>query len=156
DVTRQSLAFPDWTHSNAVVYDPNDGNLMISMRNQSWLLKVDYANGLGTGDLVWKLGYQGDFAIANNDPSQWFYASHFPSIISRLGSQLTFAYFDNGNNRVLDNNGDACVQFQSPPCYSRATVFQIDEAAKTAQVNWQFQPNVFSFWGGSINQLENG
>jgi hypothetical protein len=156
DVNRHLEGLPDWTHSNALLYDDYDGNLLLSMRHQSWLIKINYGNGLGDGSIAWKLGWQGDFTLSGDDPSQWFYAAHYPSMISRTGSQLTFSYFDNGNLRVLDNSGTMCVPFMSPPCYSRATVFQIDEQAKTAQVNWQDLPNVFSFWGGSISQLENG
>jgi arylsulfate sulfotransferase len=53
----------DWTHSNAMIYTA-DGNLLVSMRDQSWILKRDYANGSGTGDIIWRLGWEGDFAIA--------------------------------------------------------------------------------------------
>src|SRR5262249_55222417 len=37
DLNRHPLTFPDWTHTNAVVYTPDDHNLMISMRTQSWV-----------------------------------------------------------------------------------------------------------------------
>ncbi len=33
------------------------------MRNQSWILKIDYANGTGTGNVLWKLGQDGDFTL---------------------------------------------------------------------------------------------
>jgi arylsulfate sulfotransferase len=75
DVNRQPLSFPDWTHTNAIIYSADDGNLIVSVRNQNWLLKIDYANGMGKGDIVWKLGYQGDFALmGGTDPTDWFYA----------------------------------------------------------------------------------
>ena len=45
DVNRQPMAFPDWTHTNAIIYSADDGNLIISIRHQNWLVKVDYANG---------------------------------------------------------------------------------------------------------------
>ena len=35
-----SLWIADSTHSNALVYTA-DGNLLLSMRNQSWILKID-------------------------------------------------------------------------------------------------------------------
>ncbi len=40
----------------------DDGNLIISIRHQNWLVKIDYNNGAGAGDILWHLGYQGDFA----------------------------------------------------------------------------------------------
>jgi len=156
----------DWTHGNALVYSANDGNLLLSMRHQSWILKIDYQNGAGTGRVLWKLGYQGDFSLAQgDDPSLWFSFQHFPSVISQNGSKTTLAIWDNGDNRVLDTSGALCVPLPggfNPPCYSRATVFQLDESAMVADLLWTDFPGLagapgyYSLWGGSINQLSNG
>ena len=155
DVNRHLNGLPDWTHSNAIVYSASDGNLLLSMRHQSWILKIDYNNGTGTGHVLWRLGYQGDFALAQgDDPSLWFSFQHFPSIISHSGSQTTMAIWDNGNSRVMDTSGTTCGT--GVPCYSRATVFQIDESAKVANLLWAASPGYFGTWGGSINQLPNG
>ena len=77
DVNRHPTAFPDWTHTNAVIYSKDDGNLLVSMRHQSWVIKVDYNNGAGAGDILWRLGYQGDFQlVGGTDPTDWFYGQH--------------------------------------------------------------------------------
>jgi hypothetical protein len=34
----------DWTHSNAISWSPADGNLLLSVRHQDWVIKVDYRN----------------------------------------------------------------------------------------------------------------
>lgn len=39
----------DWLHSNSVSYSPADGNLLLSVRHQDWVIKVDYRDGVGTG-----------------------------------------------------------------------------------------------------------
>jgi len=156
DVNRHLFGLPDWTHSNALVYTPNDGNLLLSMRNQSWILKIDYENGAGTGDILWRLGNEGDFALSGDDPRQWFYGQHFPSPLTINGPQMTLAVVDDGDNRVLDSNEDVCGQPGTANCYSRATIYQIDESTKTASLDWQFLPGLYTFWGGSINQLANG
>jgi len=156
DVNRHLMGLPDWTHSNAIAYNPADGNLLLSVRHQSWILGIDYQNGTGTGSLLWRLGNQGDFTLAGGDPSQWFYAEHFPSIITSSGSQITFAVFDNGNLRILENQGTTCGVGSAPACYSRATIFQIDQSTRTAALQWQYLPGFFSFFGGAINQLSNG
>jgi len=157
DVNRHLSGLPDWTHSNALVYLPGDGNLLLSMRHQSWVLKLDYKNGTGTGSVLWRLGYQGDFALAQgDDPSLWFSFQHFPSLINQSGTQTTMAIWDNGDFRVLDSSGDVCSMSGTPLCYSRATVFQIDEGAMVADLTWVHAPGLFSLWGGSINQLANG
>ena len=168
DVNRHLEGLPDWTHSNALVYLPEDGNLLVSMRHQSWILKIDYNNGAGTGNIIWKLGNEGNFALAQGpDASLWFSFQHFPSIISRSGSQITLAVWDNGDNRILNPDGELCVPQPGSPipqCFSRATIFQVDESAMVANLLWAFTPTdglpsapgLFSVWGGSINQLANG
>jgi len=157
DINRHLFGLPDWTHSNAVVYLPADGNILVSMRHQSWVIKIDYANGTGTGNVLWRLGYQGDFALTENgvpatDPSLWFSFQHFPSIVSQNGPQTTLTIWDNGDFRVMDDNGDVC---QVTDCYSRAVVFQYDESSMVADLTWQDLPELYSLWGGSINQLDN-
>lgn len=159
DVNRHPMMFPDWTHTNAVVYSPDDGDLIVSSRHQSWVFKVDYHDGTGTGNILWKLGYQGDFALqGGTDPADWQYAQHDANVISANSSgvfQITM--FDNGNNRVIDSNGDICGATGQPACYSRAPIFQIDENAKTANLEWaESLSPVFSFWGGSVRPLTNG
>jgi arylsulfate sulfotransferase len=148
------FGLPDWTHSNAVVYTP-DGNLLVSMRAQSWILKIDYSNGSGAGDILWKLGADGDFTLPGGDPSQWFYSQHYPSIVSTNGSIMTLAIYDNGNFRTY-SDGAVCAIGAGPACFSRATIFQVDESTGLATLLWQDLPGLFSNFGGSIGVLSNG
>lgn len=158
DIDRHLMGLPDWTHSNAVVYDPTDGNLLLSMRHQSWVIKIDYQNGAGAGDIIWHLGEDGDFTISPNDPAQWFYAQHFPSIVSQSGSKTTLSVMDNGNLRIAASSNNDCTSNNqaNTDCYSRAAIFQYDESAKTANIVWQDQPGgLFSWWGGDTFILPN-
>jgi arylsulfate sulfotransferase len=150
NVNRHLMGLPDWTHSNAIIYTA-DGNLLLSVRHQSWILKIDYADGAGAGDILWRLGDDGDFAITGGDRSDWFFAQHYPNLESTDGSRMTLAIWDNGDLRI-ENGGGVC----STTCYSRATVFQVDEDAKVATLLWQDLPGFYSFWGGSIGTLDNG
>jgi arylsulfate sulfotransferase len=156
DVNRHPMMFPDWTHSNSLVYSPDDGNLILSMRHQSWVIKIDYANGQGTGDILWRLGYGGDFTLLNStSPADWFYAQHYAHIVSPNGTgSFQLAMFDNGDNRILDTAGTSCGSAGAPGCYSRPAIFQVDENAKTAQIVWAY-PTVYSLWGGDIQELPN-
>jgi arylsulfate sulfotransferase len=155
DINRHLQGLPDWTHGNALVYTA-DGNLLLSLRHQSWILKIDYKDGAGTGNVLWKLGDQGDFALAGGDPTQWFYAQHYPYIISVNGPVTTMAVYDDGNLRI-DSNQVACQSTATaPPCYSRGTIFQVDESTNLATLMWQDLPGFYSFWGGSIQTLSNG
>ncbi len=155
DINRHLEGLPDWTHSNAIVYT-EDGNLLLSMRHQSWILKIDYQNGAGTGSILWRLGQDGDFDLAGSDPAQWFYAQHYPYITSTNGTQTTLAVYDDGNYRI-DSTGTACDPSAIPAtCYSRAPIFQIDEVTHQATLLWYYLPGFFSYWGGSISTLSNG
>jgi arylsulfate sulfotransferase len=156
DVNRHPyFGLPDWTHSNALVYTP-DGNLLLSMRAQSWVLKIDYAKGTGTGNILWKLGEDGDFTLAGGDPSQWFYSQHYPNLLAANGSLLTIAVYDDGNYRTY-SDGTMCGSSPSAPaCYSRGAIFQVDESTSLATLLWQDLPGFYCFWGGSIGILSNG
>ena len=155
DINRHLFGLPDWTHSNALVYTA-DGNLLLSMRAQSWVLKIDYADGAGSGNILWKLGNDGDFTLMGGDPSQWFYGQHYPNVLSVNGSKTTLAIFDDGNYRP-DSNGVECSSSATAPlCYTRGTIFQIDESTSVATLQWQYLPGFYTFWGGSIVVLSNG
>src|SRR5262249_24232204 len=51
----------DWLHINNVDWSPADGHLIVSVRHQDWVVKIDYRNGAGDGHVVWRLGEGGDF-----------------------------------------------------------------------------------------------
>ena len=162
DVNRHPFAylFPDWTHSNAVVYSPDDGNFLISIRHQNWVLKVDYKNGTGAGDILWRLGEGGDFTLKNGvDPTDWNYAQHYPSYFSTNTSGVfSLGLMDNGNDRIFPA-GVTCNATGEPPCtYTTIPVFQIDEGAKTATLTYhQVLPaSLYSDFGGNTELLLNG
>jgi len=156
DLNRHPVAFPDWTHTNSVVYSPDDHDLIVSMRDQSWVIKIDYNDGQGTGNIVWRLGYQGDFTlVGGTDPQDWFYTQHDANVISPNSSGVfQLLLFDDGDARVLDTSGTICGT--TTPCVSRVPIFQLDETAKTATIEWvdDLAP-AFSFFGGSSRLLQN-
>src|SRR5579863_3262881 len=152
DLNRHPFAFPDWTHTNAVVYTPDDHNLLISMRSQSWVLKIDYNDGAGTGNILWHLGYQGDFTLIQNgapttDPSLWFYGQHDVNVVSpKSAGVFSVTLFDDGNNRVLNNNNDnssICGQGTAAQCSSAAPILELDETAKTATIQFRSIPPTY-------------
>ncbi len=158
DINRALMGYPDWTHSNAIVYSADDGNLLLSIRHQSWVIKIDYANGAGAGDIIWHLGYQGDFAlVGGTEPTDWFYAQHGPAFAtSNTTGKFSLAIMDNGNARVFPA-GVTCGASGAPPClYSAAPLLEIDETAKTATILSNYKPGEYSFWGGEAQQLANG
>ena len=158
DVNRHLMSFPDWTHTNAILYSASDGDLVISMRHQSWLLKIDYANGQGTGDIVWKLGWQGDFTLlGGTDPTDWFYAQHGAYFVTpnTTSGEYEMGLFDNGDN-APNPDGTTCGQAGALPCLSRVQIYQLSESAHTATIAWQDKLPVYTFWGGYADTLPNG
>ena len=152
DVNRHPMSFPDWTHANALVYNTNDGSLLFSLRHQSWVLKIDYQNGNGSGDVVWKLGYQGDFVLSSGSDTDWFFAQHDANFASQDATgAFQLALFDNGDSRVPGLDGITCAE-DVGHCYSTAAIFEVDENARTAGRLWSYT-TPYSFWGGSTRLL---
>ena len=78
-LTHAPNGLSDWTHGNALIYSPDDGNLLFSMRNQNWIVKINYLDGAGDGSIVWRLGPDGDFTLPNaRGPIEWNYGQHDP------------------------------------------------------------------------------
>ncbi|HLW79476.1 MAG TPA: aryl-sulfate sulfotransferase [Terriglobia bacterium] len=156
DVNYHPFGFPDWTHANAVIYSPSDGNLILSSRSLSWVMKIQYQDGAGNGDVLWKLGTQGDFTMQGADTG-WFYNQHFPVLIGSASTgQFELGVWDNGNTRPDPASGLPCGTPGAANCYSRGVLLNLDESAKTAEVAWQDPLKIASICCGDINVLGNG
>jgi arylsulfate sulfotransferase len=132
----------DWLHVNAVALSPSDGNLILSLRNQDWVIKVDYRNGAGDGHVVWRLGQGGDFTVNFADPNLWFSHQHNAHYID----DHTLILFDNGNTRRASD----------PNAHSRGQVWRLDETSMTATPVLNADLGDFSFRIGSAQRLSNG
>lgn len=132
----------DWTHGNSVQQTP-DGQLLYSARNQDWVLKIDYENGLGDGGVLWRLGNAGDFQLDGGDPSLWFSHQHDPQYLS---DDVTITLFDNGNLRNADD----------PAANSRGQVWNVNESTLVAHLNSNFDLGKFSFALGAAQRLPDG
>jgi hypothetical protein len=132
----------DWLHVNAVALTPGDGNLILSIRNQDWVIKIDYRNGAGDGHVVWRLGAGGDFALNSADPTVWFSHQHNAHYID----DHTVILFDNGNTR----------RETDPNANSRGQVWTLDETSMTATPVLNADLGNYSFRLGSAQRLSNG
>jgi arylsulfate sulfotransferase len=139
DLSRAPYGISDWTHGNALVYSPDDGNLLFSMRNQNWIVKINYQDGTGDGSILWRFGPGGDFTLPNGQaPIEWNYGQHYPSIQSPNSSGIfSLMFFNNGNNRLVDSANDVCGSPGFVACYSSVPIFQLNEYTKTATVLWE-------------------
>ncbi len=159
DINRRPTNFPDWTHSNALLYSPSDGNLLLAIRHQGWLIKIDYTNGSGAGDILWRLGAGGDFTLLNGTaPIDWFSGAHQPAFVGPATSGVfSLSMMDNGYHREI-SPGTYCNEVSGVPCYTSVPIFSIDEKARTATLDFQqkFPDAQYSFFGGGTTPLANG
>jgi hypothetical protein len=133
----------DWTHGNSVVDTP-DGALLYSCRHQDWLIKIDYRNGAGNGDVIWRLGKDGDFTYDSTDPYPWF--SHQHDAAYEPGSRSTILLFDNGNTRLSVD----------PTGASRGQAIELDEERRIARLVLNADLGVYSAALGSAQKLQDG
>jgi arylsulfate sulfotransferase len=158
-LTHAPYGTSDWTHANALLYSPDDGDLILSMRNQNWIIKINYDNGAGDGSILWRLGPDGDFTLpAGQAPIEWNYGQHYPVLLGPNTSGIfPLTFFNNGNDRLVDANDDVCNTPGLTVCYSSVPVFQLNEYTKTAQVlNETNLSPAYSICCGNTTQLPNG
>jgi hypothetical protein len=141
-VYRASFA-TDWTHGNSVG-ETADGNLLYSSRHQDWLIKIDYRHGDGQGDVLWRLGKDGDFVYDSSDPYPWFSHQHDAGYVS--GSTTTITLFDNGNTRFV----------QIPGQKSRGQAIEVDEEHRTVRAAYSVDLGLVSPAVGSAQRLADG
>jgi arylsulfate sulfotransferase len=129
----QNRGFPetcDWTHGNGLFYDASDDALIVSLRMQDAVIKVDRASG----EIRWIAGEATDWPPALQgrllrlEKGRWFYHQHAPS----LTPQGTLLVFDNGN--FLSRPFTPATPLAET--YSRAAEYALDPGRGTAREVW--------------------
>ena len=162
DIQRRPMSFPDWTHSNDMLYSSDDHNLLLSMRHQNWIIKIEFLDGKGSGKVMWRLGEGGDFRlVGGTDPTDWFYAQHGMNYFTENTTGVfRIGLLDNGNDRIFPTGQVLCKPTDpaSAKCYTTEPLLEINEAAMTATLVSHYSPgpSYFSFFGGNVEQLGNG
>ncbi|NJK31623.1 MAG: hypothetical protein HC927_03960 [Deltaproteobacteria bacterium] len=106
----------DWTHANGMLY--RDGVIYVSFRHQDWILAIEHA----TGEILWKLGDEGDFALGPD--STWFFHQHSPE------------WQPDGSLLMYDNAVGNPDQEDSA-AHSRAVRYVLDMEGMVATQVWQ-------------------
>lgn len=144
----------DWTHENAVTVHP-DGDLLVSMRHQDAILKVDP----DTQAIDWILGNHENWPASHQayllEPVGellWPYHQHAVSVRAD-GSILMF---DNGNFR--ESPGPDVDPDHEGTMYSRVVAYEVDPVARTVRqvLDRRPDPSVFSMAVGDADELPNG
>ena len=120
----------DWTHGNGASYDERDDSVVISLRYQDALIKVDRKSG----DIKWIIGEPTDWGDLEDkvlkpvNLARWPYHGHNP----RITPEGTIVFFDNGTWGSRPPNTPV------PPekNFSRAVEYRVDEVAMTVEEVW--------------------
>ncbi|MCP5064656.1 MAG: T9SS type A sorting domain-containing protein [Ignavibacteriae bacterium] len=119
----------------------DDGNILVSFRNHSEIIKISRA----TGELMWRMGGpRGEFT---------FVGEHEENAPYYFARQHNIERLPNGNISLFDNG-----EFHTPP-YSRAAEYSLDEINKVATLvsEWRYpNGNIFCVTAGNAEQLSDG
>lgn len=121
----------DWTHANALEYDPESDDYFLTLGAYSEVKRIDRA----TGETEWTLfGTRGDFAV----DSQPMLGIH----------HLDFTE----QGLVIFNNGTP------ERGYSRVVEFTLDEEGRTATEYWEHvpDPELWVYVKGDVHRLDTG
>ena len=153
----------DWLHANSIYYWPTDnfggpsGDIIWSSRHQDWVMKIDYNNGKGTGEILWRMGNEGDFTFNNihSDGWPWFSHQHDVGIAGNGAGVMTI--FDDGNTRIqpppIGLGYPACLPSD---CNSRGMALNFDESTKVVTPVLSADLGNYSTAMGSAQLLPNG
>ena len=140
----------DWGHANAVIEDPRDNSLIVSLRTQNAIIKF----ARDTGQLKWILGqhenwgpqFQQYLLTPVGTPFEWNYAQHAPEITP----QGTLLIYDDGNFRA--SPFDTAVPDASN--YSRAVEYDINETRMEISQVWEYASPNETLYTGSVGDAD--
>lgn len=132
-----------WLHSNSLQYIPGTGDLLMSIPEQDWVVKIDYKNGTGTGKVLWRLGKDGDFTTASTDPYPWFSYQHDAGFDPATN---LLVLFDDGHRR----------KEKFPKANNRGQAWKLDEEKRTATLVLNADMGIYAIAVGSAQPLSNG
>jgi arylsulfate sulfotransferase len=127
----------DWTHGNGVTMDPRDGNIIVSLRIQDAVLKIDRTSGeilwiLGTHD-GWSEKYRSKLLKPEGD-LRWPFHGHNP----RVTPHGTIVMFDNG----IFQARPFAPALPPDKTFSRGVEYLVDEKAMTVREVWASSKNL--------------
>ncbi len=130
--TRGFRNHADWTHGNGVCYDHRDDSVIMSLRGQDAIIKVDKTSG----EIKWILGPHSGWDAQKQrkllkpvgDDFRWPWHGHNP----RVTPQGTIVMYDNSIFRARP--------FEPPlspsQCFSRGVEFEVDEDRMEVRQVW--------------------
>ena len=114
DPTSESFILrEDWSHANAIDVD-YDGNFLVSFRNFDQIWKISSVSG----EILWRLGINGDFQLENSDV---FYQQH---AIHKISTN-EYLLFDNGSKdkRSTSRAFSFSINLEKKKIYNTKSIF---------------------------------
>jgi hypothetical protein len=130
-------------HVNSIELDETDGNIILSCRSTSNVIKINRV----TGEVIWRLcGKQNDFTFINE---------HEENAPLYFKYQHDARRYANGNLSLFDNgaNGNDMERM-----YSRGVEYALDEVNMTATMVWEYRnnPDFLAMSGGDCIRVGKG
>ena len=132
-----------WLHCNSLNYVASTRDVLVSIPEQDWVVRLDYQNGKGTGNIVWRLGKDGDFTTNSDDPYPWFSYEHDAGVDPVTG---LLVLFDDGHRR----------KEKFPKANNRGQAWRLDETKRTAELVLNADMGIYAVAVGSAQPLSNG
>ena len=132
-----------YIYVNSVELDKTDGNIILSCRETSEVIKISRV----TGEVMWRMGGKNnEFTILND---------HEENAPRYFKLQHDVRRHANGHLTMFDNGADANDMERT---YSRAVEYDVNEVNKTATMVWEFRhdPDILALSGGNAIRLANG
>ncbi len=145
----------DWTHGNGITYDPVDDSVIVSLRHQDAIIKIDKESDR----IRWILGDHGNWKSPQKEkllePAhdlRWHYHGHNP----RVTVDRTIVMYDNGLCRAQPYDPQAAPH----ECFARAIEYAVDEDSRTVREVWTSSDDddpdrVISWAMGDAHRLPN-
>ncbi len=135
----------DWSHGNALAYDPGKDRIWVSLRHQDAVVGFGRTSGaleaiVGSG-ANWRAPWAS--ALFALDGGTWMYHQHGIN----LGPNGTLFAFDNGNN------GASPPSPRVPTVVSRAVEYALDESTRTVEERWSYA-DPRGFFAGEMGNVQ--
>jgi hypothetical protein len=135
----KATGYLDWTHTNACLYDSTDNSVIISVRNLSRLIKIDYE----TKAIMWSMGAE----LASGETmfgDGFFSYQHAPELLP------------NGNILLYDNGGNELAESMSTSRAIEIALLPDSVNPDSAVIIWEYDLGFFTSSMGDADRLPNG
>lgn len=156
----------NWAHVNSIDHDTEDNSIILSVRNQSSIVKIgkdkevkwilsspEGWNGKFKDKVLTPIDAQGNKIKCENSKCEgdfdwsWVQHSAFKIDSKSKGDTLYLTAFDNGDSRNMEQPAMPSMK------YSRAVVYKIDQKKKTVQQVWEYGKERGNSWFSPITSL---